>query len=154
MFGAKVRDHLGDFRVGEGVAKGRHFLAAIENLGSDFGRGPELVLAQAGQVRSFFAAAAARAVAVGAALALKQNRACLFVGIPCPATGGVGREGCQEQNGRQQGEAIQARDHVSYFRISEGCRASFFGLCPAACVTCRDKQIRPRWDGCPRRGRS
>src|ERR1035438_9673035 len=67
VFGAKVRDHLGDFRVGEGVAKGRHFLAALENLGSDFGRGPELVLAQAGQVRSFFAAAAARAVAVGAA---------------------------------------------------------------------------------------
>ena len=46
------------------------------------------------------AAAAARSVAVGAALALKQSRACLLVCLPCSAMGGTCREGSQEQNGR------------------------------------------------------
>jgi len=94
VFCAKVRDHLGDLRVAERVAKGRHLLAAVENLGGDFSRGPELVLAQIGQVRPFLATATASTVAVSAALVLKQNRACLFVGLPRPTISGVGRDGC------------------------------------------------------------
>jgi hypothetical protein len=67
--------------VGERIAERRHLLAAVENLAGDFGRSPELVFAQTSQVRPFFAACAARSVAVGATLVAKEKRAGLLGGF-------------------------------------------------------------------------
>ncbi len=43
MPGTEVGDELGRFRVGDGVAEGRHLLAAVEDLVGDLDRGPGLL---------------------------------------------------------------------------------------------------------------
>ena len=92
MLGAQIRHHLRDLRIGQRVAEGRHLLPAVENLIGDPGRGPELVLADIGQIRPLLAAASAGAVAVSAALALKQDSAGLFIGPGLSAAEGIGRQ--------------------------------------------------------------
>ena len=47
-FGAEVSYQLCDLLIGEGVAEGRHLLAAVENLGRDFSGGPGFVSAKVG----------------------------------------------------------------------------------------------------------
>jgi hypothetical protein len=81
VLGPQVGDQLGYFGIGEGVGKGRHLLASIENLIGNFGRGPKLVGAQASEVGSFFAACASGAMAVSAAFVAKKQRACLLVSL-------------------------------------------------------------------------
>jgi len=78
VFGAQVGDQLSHLLVGEGVAEGRHLLSAVEDLGGDLGRRPKLVLADVDQRGRLFAADAADAVAVGAALVAEEDGAGLL----------------------------------------------------------------------------
>jgi hypothetical protein len=75
VFGSQESHKLRDLCVGNRVAEGRHLLAAIENLIGNFFGGPELVLAQGGQVGTLFGASAIVAVAVGAAFIAKEDGA-------------------------------------------------------------------------------
>ena len=129
MFGAEVCDQLGDLLVGERVAEGRHLLAAVEDLAGDFCRGPELVLAQVGEIRTLLAAGSAGSVAVGATLVAKENRAGLLGSFGLRAEEGVGGERGEQDDGRQDGKAFQTRDHGINSRISEVRRASIFRWC-------------------------
>jgi hypothetical protein len=70
-----------DLGVGQGVGKGRHLLAAVEDLVSNVGGGPESVIAQIGKVRPFFAACSAGAMAVCATLIAKQDSPGFFSGL-------------------------------------------------------------------------
>jgi len=75
IFGAEIGYELGDLHVGKGVTEGRHFLAAVENLGSDFCGRPGFVRADIRERRSFFAANAVVAVAVGATFVAEEDSA-------------------------------------------------------------------------------
>jgi len=81
VLGAEICDELDDLLVSERVREGRHLLATVEDLIGDFRRGPELVFAEAGEIRSLLAAAAALAVAVGATLVAKKDGADLLGGF-------------------------------------------------------------------------
>ena len=81
MLGAQIGDQLGDLLVGERVGKGRHLLAAVEDLIGDLGWGPQLVLAQVNERGSLLCADSANAVAVGATFVAKQERSGFFGGL-------------------------------------------------------------------------
>jgi len=118
-FGTEIGDELGDLRVGEGVAEGRHFLAAVEDLGGDFCGGPGFVCADAGERWGFFATNAVGTVAVGAAFVAEEDGAGFFVGL---VAGGVGGEGGgQDADGYEGGKkGLDGLDHEVHFLMERG----------------------------------
>ena len=157
MLGAEVSDQLGDLLVGERLGEWRHLLAAVEYLVGNSLRGPVLVLAQASEVRPFFAAAAARAVAVNAVLVAEKESAGLLGGFGFGAEEGMGGErGKDDQGGCEGGgEKRQTGNHGDDFLIFEGWRASTFCLAVrAAASPCIDiLRLRPRVEFLQGRGR-
>jgi len=83
----------------------------------DLVRGPEPVGAQAAQVRAFFAAGASNAVAIGATLVAKQDRAGSFGVLSLGAKEGGGGSCGDENNGRceNNGKRLQAEGHKIIF---------------------------------------
>lgn len=81
MLGAQVGDQLADLLVRQRIGKRRHFLPTVEDLVRDFGRWPELVGADLGERRAFFATHAADPMTEGATFITEQNRACRLVGL-------------------------------------------------------------------------
>ena len=123
VFGAEVGDQLSDLLIGEGVAEGRHLLAAVENLMGDFGRGPVFVLAQAGEAGGLLGSLTAGSVTVSAALVAKEDRAGLLAGFVVGAEQGVGRGCGDEDEGQRCDRADETRrigNHRRHFRISGG----------------------------------
>lgn len=117
MLGAEVGDQLGDLLIGDGVAEGRHLLAAVENLTGDFLRGPGLVCAQADEAWRLFAADAARSVTIGATLVAKQQCAGLLGGLRLSTEQSVGggSRGDNEGHYKDPMEKPEACDHRNYF---------------------------------------
>ena len=111
VFGAQVSGQLSNFIVGDRVAERGHLLAAVENLIGDFGRGPELVLAQVCQSRSLLSTDAADAVAVGTALVAKQSCAGLLGGPGLAAGESMGWVCGEEGEGQQKDRGN--RQHAS-----------------------------------------
>lgn len=79
LFGAEEGDQLFHFVVGEGIAEGRHFLAAVEKLGVDFVVGPILLFTDVLESGGFACAFEVSAVAETAALVAEENRSGHFV---------------------------------------------------------------------------
>jgi len=117
FFGAHVGNQLGDLRVGERVAEGRHLLPTVEDLAGDFGWGPVFVGADAYEAGGFFAADAADAVAMGAAGVAEKDCAGLLVGLGFGGQDEVSGQKGEEQYCREKGERSRTSTHVEYFRI-------------------------------------
>lgn len=99
VFGPEIGDQLGNLRVCKGVSKGRHLLAAIEDLMRHLLRRPILVLPDVCQRRALLAADPFGAMTVSAILLPKEESAGLFVG-----TCGMGFLGGQDGLGQGDGE--------------------------------------------------
>ena len=122
----QVGHQLGNLRVRQRVAKGRHFLPAIQNLVRDFLRGPKLVLADIGERRPFFAADSLRAVAMRAILLAEKECAGLLVSFcgmrHCGGQGGLAHGKCKYKRKCWKKKFIPG-NHKSYFLI-RACRAA------------------------------
>lgn len=107
---AEISDQLSDLLVRHGIAEGRHFGAAIENLVGDLGRGPNLVLPQIDQGGSLFCTDSAITMTVGTTFVAKQQCTCLFRRFGAAFGGGsderAGWDGCEQEDTSKNGEAL------------------------------------------------
>ena len=103
MLCAKIRDHLGNLRVGERVAKGRHLLPAVEDLGAQAIRLPLLVATQIGKGRTLLAANAVRSMTTGAAAVAEEHSAGFGGGFVPGAPMGMSRSHREQDECGQQG---------------------------------------------------
>lgn len=124
MFGAEVGDDLGDLGIAERVAKGRHLLAAIQNLVGDFVGGPLLVAADISESGAFFCAFEIGAVAVGATFIAKEDGAGEGIGFFFGRGGGLrcgqGGEDQECASSKKDCGAGQQVDHGDIFALHSG----------------------------------
>ena len=109
VFGAQVVDQLLNFFIAQGIAKGGHFFAAVEDVLRDFFGRPCLVVADAGQRGGVFGAFKGNTVAEAAALIAVENGAGFCV---LWVVGGEGRCAGEDQEG---GEGPETGNHDAIF---------------------------------------
>ena len=117
MLGAQIGDNLRHLLVCQGVGEGGHFPSAVENLVRHFGRSPGLVFADVRERRSFFATDSGNAVAIGATLVAKEDRAGFFSNLVFAAERSVGWCGNQADRQKKYGAGKKSSEQYHFSNI-------------------------------------
>lgn len=109
VLGPQEGDELLDLLVAERIAKGRHLLAAVQDLVGHLLRGPCLVFADIGETGTLFGAFERLSVAIGAALVAVQGGAGFHI------SRGIGGEGGGGGENDESWEEFETRNHWNIF---------------------------------------